>query len=131
MVKGWGNVVSRGLERMKLIKPSNIKKEDRGGYFRKILLDQKFRKNIKSLGLLWVKILAKRTSQRHMHKTLYEIFYFLGNGTLGVNGKKYKLKKDYVAVIEPNEAHWVRAGEKPLELIAIKIPHNREDKILT
>ncbi|MHA2061071.1 MAG: cupin domain-containing protein [Candidatus Sifarchaeia archaeon] len=119
---------------MKLIKADSKVEEDRGGYIRKVLLEHDFEQHdaIRSTWAALVTIPPDGIAQAHFHENTTEIFYFMGEGVIGINEEKYEVDVGDLVLVEPNEAHWVKAQSEitPLRLLAFKFPNIPEDKTL-
>ncbi len=117
---------------MKLIKEIEKIEEDRGGYTRKVLLEQNFeQKNaIRSTWVALVTIPPSGKAHAHFHENVTEFFYFLGAATIGINNKKYDVDTGDLVIVDPGEAHWVKSGETSLQIVVFKFPNIPEDKTL-
>ncbi|MCK5588178.1 MAG: cupin domain-containing protein [Candidatus Lokiarchaeota archaeon] len=113
---------------MKLIKEIEKIEEDRGGYTRKVLLEQK--NAIRSTWVALVTIPPSGKAQAHFHENVTEFFYFLGAATIGINNKQYDVDTGDLVIVDPGEAHWVKSGETSLQIVVFKFPNIPEDKTL-
>lgn len=90
---------------IQIIKLSGLSWHKAQGYNKKILLDKIGKKGIV---IQQVKIKSGETAKTHYYKKQTEVFYFLNsNGYWNVNGKKTKVKKREILVIEPFDRHEV------------------------
>jgi len=113
---------------MKLIRSSERKWEDKQGYSKKIILDEKDLNHPGALVQL-LRIKPKEVVKAHYHKKQMEIFYFLNdNGYFVVNGKRINLESGDVLVIGPNDKHSVvNSSDEDFVYIAFKLNYDPDD----
>ncbi|MFA5748137.1 MAG: cupin domain-containing protein [Candidatus Absconditabacterales bacterium] len=113
---------------MKLVSSENKEREDKQGYSKKILLDDKELNNPGSL-VQMIKIKAGETAESHHHKIQTEIFYLLNeNGYWIVNGEEIHPKVGDTLVIEPNDKHTVISSKtQDYIYLAFKINYDKDD----
>ncbi len=100
------------------------------GYSATYVADLLFSKAVGSAGVILVDIEAGKQTKPHAHNHLEEIFIPLGQGIIGIDGKRIALKGGDVVVVERGETHWFQADdETPLRVIAIKTPNLKNDKV--
>ncbi len=114
---------------MGLITPGTGEVVKRDGYIRETLLRREFERPIGNMGIFRVKIPQGGEARAHFHRESLEIFIFLNEAILTVNGKEYEAARGDVAVIEAGEVHSVRnKGNSETSLIVIKLPNVPGDK---
>ena len=113
---------------MKFVPSESKHREDKQGYSKKIILDEKELNNPWSL-VQHIKIKAWETTASHSHKIQTEIFYLLDDNWYRiVNGEEIHPKKWDVLVIEPNDKHTVIANKTADYIyLAFKIKYDPND----
>ena len=116
---------------MKIIKRSNIKDEDRGGYIIKRLLTKEFDNLPENVGFYETTIPKGSKCKEQWHKKSYEAVYFLTSGTAKIDGKEHRLNQGDLVVLDPNEKHEWLADENEVKMFAMRFPNLLDDKYTT
>ncbi|WP_285756737.1 hypothetical protein [Nocardiopsis ansamitocini] len=72
---------------------------------------------------------ADFTEERHYHRHLYEIFYFLDAADYSVNGETVRLNSGDLLVLEPYELHGALPVPHPVRLVVFHVPKVPGDKV--
>ena len=116
------------IYQMKIIKFNSKKWDDKKGYSKRVLLNDK---ELRKPGVIVqeVKIKVGDVAKNHLHKKQTEIFYFMtSNGYWIVNGKKITPKLGDILVIEPFDVHSVvNNTDKDYFYLCFKINYEQDD----
>jgi len=113
---------------MEIIRKSEIKNIDRGGYIIKRLFTLGFDIMPKDVGFYETTVPVGGMCKEQWHNKSYEAVYFLSSGEAIIEGKSFKLEKGDLAIVYPGEKHaWCPIDEELL-LFAMRFPHLIEDK---
>jgi quercetin dioxygenase-like cupin family protein len=113
---------------MKIIKSETKDWQQKKGYSKKILLDEKVIGFPGSL-VQELKIKPGEKADDHYHKKQTEIFYFLTeNGYWIINGERNVFKKGDILIIEPGDRHIaVNESDTDYLYLAMKYNYDPED----
>ena len=65
----------------------------------------------------------------HVHIHLSEVYYFLTEGHMQINGEDYTFTPRTLVIAEPGEPHNAYAKETISELLSVKIPNIEGDRL--
>jgi quercetin dioxygenase-like cupin family protein len=116
---------------MRIVRYKDIPDERRGGgaYSIKRLLTQPLTKSPKNVGYYQTTIPAGSKVTRHNHLTLEETLIFLTKSRVKIKGEMYYFEPKDMVFLEAGEDHEIYA-DNVVVLIAVKLPDNKEDKII-
>ena len=105
-------------------------KADRAGYSASYVSDIEFSSLISSAGFIVVSIIAGETTKPHAHEHIQEIFVANSQVSIFIDSTKYTLESGDVVLVNPGEFHSFQAPlDSDSNIIAIKVPNNKHDKI--
>ena len=115
---------------MKVIKINKVPVEDRGEYTIKRLFTEKLHHNPENVGLYETTIPPGKKVKYHYHASLNEIIIFITAGRMKIGEEMHKFAPGDLVFLESGSAHEIYADENDVRLYAIKLPDNKEDKVL-
>lgn len=115
---------------MKLVRAEGIPEEDRGEYSIKRLFTETLDHDVENVGFYRTLIPEGNKVAKHCHDTLDEVLYFLTSGIVETDGNIVNLRPGDSIILNKGEHHEIRAGDNEVRLIAVKLPNNKEDKVL-
>ncbi|MEU3188777.1 hypothetical protein ABZ707_31940 [Streptomyces sp. NPDC006923] len=69
------------------------------------------------------------TEEKHLHRYLYEIFYFLDAADYWVNDIRVQVRAGDLLVLEPGDSHGALPVPHPVRLIVFHVPKVPGDKV--
>ncbi len=113
---------------MKIVKSNDKEWQQKEGYSKKILLNEKDLNQKGGLVQL-IKVKPNEVADNHYHKKQTEIFYFLTkNGYWMINGEKFTFEIGDTLVIEPNDEHYAMNNTKEEYIyLAFKFNYSSDD----
>jgi len=114
---------------MLVIRKSGVKDEIREGYTIKRMVTFPIKSNLENVGLYLTNIPVGGKVSQHYHPKGMEILVFLKEGLLKSGKKEWMMKEGDIAVLKPGEVHEI-SGKAETELIAIRMPNYKDDKII-
>ena len=114
---------------MRVIRKSCIRDENRDGYTIMRMGTFKIKSNLENVGLYLTKIPIDGKVSHHYHPKGLEILIFLKEGMLKSGEKKWMMEEGDMVILKPGELHEI-SGRPETELIAIRMPNYKDDKIV-
>lgn len=113
---------------MKIVRNQEKPWQDKEGYSKRVLVDEKDLNNPGSQ-VQTVKIKAGERAENHYHKVQTEVFYFLTDyGYWIINGQKFEFQIGDVLVIEPQDVHSViNESDQEYFYVVFKIKYDPQD----
>ena len=115
---------------MKIIRLNEIPDEDRKGYSIKRLFTMPLSQRPENVGLYETTVPKGSVCKLHKHDQLDEIIYFITKAKAKLGKEIYSFEPGDMIFLSPGDIHEFIAEECDLKLIAIKLPNNKDDKVV-